>query len=41
MCGLISICESNAFSTYCCVEQKIIRLKWRDKLAYELMRFGK
>jgi len=38
MLGVISICEANV---YCHVEEKITRLEWREKLAYELVRFGR
>ena len=41
MFGVISICETNAYNAYCLVEEKISRLEWREKLAYELVRFGR
>ena len=39
--GVILICETNAYNAYCLVEEKISRLEWREKLAYELVRFGR
>ena len=41
MFGVISICEANAYNAYCFAEEKITRLEWREKLAYELVRFGR
>ena len=38
--GFISMCEANAYLAYCHTVEGISRHEWRERLGYELVRFG-